>query len=82
MASLSHSSNISTGTNCPAAISSTVDYKDFFHSALTPMCLDGLHKSTQAVSVEGNFALMQPVKSGITQAMKSAHAPTLLFMSL
>ncbi len=73
MASLSHSSNISTGTNCFGVISSPVDYLDYFSSALTPMCLDGLHTSLQAVSSEDNFTLMQSVKSGITQTMKSAH---------
>lgn len=73
MASLSHSYNISTGTNWSGVISPTVDYLDYFSSAPTPVGLYGLLTSIVAVSSEDDFTLMQSVKSGITQAMKSAH---------
>lgn len=49
--------------------------------ALAPTCLNGLSTSIQAVSSEDNFTLMQSVKRGITQAMKSVHTHPLLFMS-
>lgn len=71
MASLSHSINISTGTNWSGVISPTVDYLDYFSPAPTAMGLYGLHTSILAVSSEDDFTLMQSVKT--TQAMKLAH---------